>query len=118
MKDERSLSFRQTLKRACRIILPLTLLSILVSCAVISVANDMYAFVKKDFEVSLEISAAEGLESIATRLGRADILENPHVFAAYVRSKDAEGKISEFSGNITLNSNMSYRQILSEFLKN
>ncbi len=118
MKEEIELCARQTLKRACGIILPLAVLSVLIAGVVVSVANDMYAFVKKDLEVSLEISASETLEDIAEKLGRSKVLNNPDIFVAYVKSKGAEGKIKEYSGNITLNSNMSYRQIVSEFSKN
>ena len=117
MKGEALPTVRQTLKRACGVILPLAVFSVLMAGGIISVANDMYAFVKGDVTANIEISSDDDLITVAKILGGAEIVKNPHIFVLYAKSKGADGKIDEFSGNIILNSSMSYRQIVSEFLK-
>lgn len=107
MKDET--------KRVVGIVLPICFLSILVSCAVVSVANDMYAFVKPEREVTLVISEPCTLDQISRILSDNDILYNPFCFVAYVKAKDRIAQIEAFRGEITLNSAMSYREILAVF---
>ncbi len=117
IKDKKSeeikLSYKEALKRAFGIILPLCMLSILIAGAVCSVANDMYAFVKKDREVTIEIREGTSLSEFSKMLAKNDIVDNPTVFCLYVRSKKKTDKIENFSGEVTLDRAMSYREIVS-----
>ena len=95
-------------------ILPICLLSFFISGFILSVANDMYAFVKQDAEVTLRFEEACSLEEFSKALGQKKIVKNPAVFSLYVRSKNKADIVERFVGELTLNSKMSYREILSE----
>lgn len=98
--------------RAFGIILPLCMLSLLISGAIISLANDMFAFVKRDKEIIFNISEDSTIEEISELFSKGGLIRNPFMFKAYVKSKDKVESIESFSGEITLNSSMSYREIL------
>ena len=100
-------------KRALSEVLPLCMLSILISALVCSMANDMYAFVKKDNEVCLSFDSPCTLQEFSKTLGEYNVVENPAIFDLYVRSKEKTKMVEAFSGELCLNSNMSYREILS-----
>lgn len=98
--------------RAFSILLPLCLFSILLAGIIISLANDVYAFVKPDGEIPLTISSPMTDSELSSLLGKCGVIENPTVFMLYLRSKGLSGKASEITGEWVLNSNMSYREII------
>lgn len=102
-------------KRTLSKILPLCFLSLLLAGLICSVANDMYAFVKKDREISLMLDSYASLDDISKSLADKGVVENPDVFKLYVKLKDKEALVEQFSGELKLNSSMSYREILEEF---
>ena len=106
---------KNEIKRVFCILLPICFFAILISCAVISAANDMYAFVKPEREITILISEPCTLTQISRILSENDILYNPFFFVAYVKNKDKVNTIESFKGEITLNSCMSYREILAVF---
>ncbi len=110
-----NLTNSQKIRRACSVIVPLCFFSIILAAAIISVANDMYAFIKPDTEVNLTLDSPETVYSAARTLGENGIINNPASFSLYVLSKGAEDKILNFSGELTLSSSMSYREILKTF---
>ncbi len=91
------------------------LLALLFASLLISVANDMYAFVKPDQELSVTIEQPSSLSDIAMQLERSGVIQNPTVFELYVQSKNRTQLFERFSGTLTLNSAMSYREILIAF---
>ena len=95
-------------------ILPICLFSLFISGFILSVANDMYAFVKDDTQIDLYIEAPCTLEEFSKILGQQKVVKNPTVFSLYVKSKNKQDKVEDFTGELTLNSKMSYREILSE----
>lgn len=101
------------LKLAFSRAISLWLISLFFACAVISVINDMYAFVKPEKAIELKIDEAQSLYDFAKVLGRENIIENPLVFSLYVRSKGKENIFENISGHFSLNSSMSYREILT-----
>lgn len=114
IKRERELVKTAT-RRAMSIILPLCMLSFLICGLICSAANDMYAFVKKDAEITLRVEEASSLETVSNLLGENGVVNNSAFFSLYVRSKGKVEKIQKFTGEITLNSSMSYREILEAF---
>ena len=114
IKREREL-FKSATRRAMSVILPLCMLSFLICGLICSAANDIYAFVKKDKEISLYIEAPSSLDEISKELGKNGVVNNTAFFSLYVRSKGKEDKITTFTGEINLNSSMSYREILEVF---
>ncbi len=102
-----------SVRRAMAKILPICLFSFFISALILSVANDMYAFVKDDLEVSLQFEEPCSLEEFSKILGQQKIVKNPAVFSLYVKSKHKTESIEKFVGKLTLNANMSYREILA-----
>ena len=103
---------KESITRAFSIILPICVLSLLISGIVITLANDMFAFVKDDMEVTINIDEGSTIQEISDMLFDGGLIRNPEMFTAYVKSKDKVDSVEKFCGEITLNSSMSYRQIL------
>ena len=95
-------------------ILVIVLLALFFSCVVISGANDIYAFIKKDLSVQLQIDTPVSLARFSKLLEENGIVNNGFLFNLYTRSKDKVELIEGFEGDIYLNSSMSYREILLE----
>ena len=93
------------------------LISLLLSAMVISVVNDMFAFMKKNVVLRIEISSPESIKSISKSLQQGGIINNPTIFELYVKAKGKREMLESFSGELTFRSNMGYRAILSEFSK-
>ena len=101
-----------TVKRILGILIPIALLALLLSALTLSFANDMYAFVKKDRDIPLEISSPLSLSEFSSLLQDRGIISNPAIFRMYVLSKDKKDIVEGFVGTAELNSKFSYRQIL------
>ncbi len=96
--------------------MPILFLAVLLSCAIITVTNDMYAFVKPEREVTLVINKGQTVDEISQQLAQNGIVSNPFVFSSYVKSKGKIVELEKYQGEITLNSAMSYREILAVFI--
>ena len=109
-------SSKQKLRRlAFSKITVLSMTALLVAALGVSVANDLYGFVKPDHEISLSIDAPSPLEDLSKILEEQGIIANPTVFRLYVKNRGKQAMLEQFCGTLTLNSKMSYRQILLEF---
>ena len=118
LKTENKLEVSRLIKKAMSRLLPICFVSVFISLLVCSVANDMYAFVKKDQDVNISIYDNLSLNEISDILSNSGIINNPDVFKLYVRFKNKTYVFEGFTGEATLNSSMSYRQIISEFSLN
>ena len=78
----------------------------------------MYAFVKPEGDVTIELSGDISLKYRAKLLEERGVIENPALFCAYVKSKGAEADVTSVEGVIKLNTSMSYREIVRAFIKN
>ena len=114
-ESEKRLKMSQTIKRAMSKLLPICFVSVFISSLVCSVANDMYAFVKKDNEVNISIYKSLSLDEMTDLLSNRGVINNPDVFKLYVKLKEKSSDIEDFTGDATFNSSMSYREILSVF---
>ena len=90
----------------------LCLLALFCAAALVSVANDLYAFVKPNRTVTLSVETPLPVADLAARLEEIGVIQNPTVFRLYVRSKEKEALMEEFRGSISLRTDMSYREIL------
>lgn len=111
--QENSQNIVRLIKRTLARILPVCLFSIFISAFILTVANDMYAFVKEDRDVSLYVEAPYSIDDFSMLLGKEGIVKNPYVFTLYVKSKNKVQNVEEFTGELLLNENMSYREILA-----
>ena len=114
IKREREL-FKSATKRAMSVILPLCMLSFLICGLICSAANDIYAFKKRDKEITLSIEIPSSLKTVSEMLGKNGIVNNAAFFELYVKLKGKADKIENFTGEIMLNASMSYREILEAF---
>ncbi len=103
-----------TKKRAFGIIIPLFLVSALLAGAFISVANDMYAFVKPDRAATVTVSESIDAKQLSTLLREKGIIKNDLVFRLYMKAKGKDDDVPLVLGEWSLNSNMSYREIILE----
>ena len=103
-----------TKKDALGRVIPLCLCALFLAAAVISVTNDMYAFVKPDVTVTLTVDSPLDTHSLSEILGDTGVVRNPFVFELYLRSKGKDEKVPDLKGQWTLNKNMSYREIMFE----
>ena len=95
----------------------LSMVALLMAALGVSIANDLYAFVKPDQEISLSLDQDSSLGEISKLLEEHGVISNPTIFRLYVKAKGQDELLEGFCGTITLNSNMSYRQILMNFSK-
>ena len=93
----------------------LSMTALLIAALGVSIANDLYAFVKPDREILLSVEEATSLKELSEMLDEQGVISNPTVFRLYVQSKGRKDLLESFHGTLTLNSTMSYRQILMSF---
>ena len=105
-------SNEKLIKNTFEIVIMIVLLSALIALAVISVANDMYAFVKPDGKVTLRIDEPIGLMELSHKLQDEGVIKNPTVFSLFIKSKGRKEKLEEFVGEVALRQDMSYREIM------
>ena len=103
---------KKLVRNTFEIIIIATLLSAMLALAIISVVNDMYAFVKPDSNVSLDISEPLSLRAISLKLQDEGIIKNPTVFCIFVKSKGKQESLESFIGQAALRQDMSYREIM------
>ncbi|MBE6535868.1 MAG: hypothetical protein E7677_04525 [Ruminococcaceae bacterium] len=114
MHDKHTKKGAIAISRAFSILLPLCLFSILLAGIIISLANDVYAFVKPNTDISVTVSSPISDTELSKLLQKNGVIKNPTVFKLYLRSKGLSPRASEIMGEWVLNSNMSYREIVSE----
>ena len=105
------------ISRALSVIIPLCFFSLLISLFIAFSANDIYAFVKPRGEVTIELSGERTLVECADLLEEHGVIKSPALFVLYVKSKSAESKLTSAYGTLSLDTSMSYREILKEFQK-
>ena len=103
-------------KRGIGGVISLFLVSLFLAGALLSVVNDMYAFIKPDAEITVELNKGMSAFRFAELLSENGVINNSVVFTIYLHSKNKSDEISELSGKWYLNSSMSYREILKEIL--
>ena len=103
-----------SVSRALGFVVPICVCALFLAAAFISIANDMYAFVKPNEEITLTVDSALDTSEFAKLLSNKGVVRNPFVFELYLRSKGRNADIPYLRGEWTLNSNMSYRDIVLE----
>ena len=100
-----------TVTKALGTLLPIALLALLITALILSVFNDIYAFIKKDTDVTLTVVTPCSLSDFSRLLQQEGVIKNPNVFKLYAIAKGKQHTVENFSGDLELNANMSYRQI-------
>lgn len=110
-----STSDKKLTRFAYSMILVTTLTALLTAGLLISIANDMYAFVKPTRSVTLTVDTPTALPTLCQRLQEEGIVANPWIFRLYTDSKEKTETLEQFVGTVTLDASMSYREILLTF---
>ena len=105
---------KQSRKNAFGKIIPLALVALLFAGAIISIANDMYAFVKPSNDILFSVTDISSNFQLSRQLRKNNIIKNDIAFALYLKSKGVACDTCALSGEWLLNSSMSYREIYAE----
>lgn len=100
------------LKKVFEKLIIITLLSVFFALFLVSVFNDMYAFVKPSGSVTLVISEPITLGELSRLISKQGVISNPTVFSLFVQSKGRRERLESFAGEVTLSKDMSYREIM------
>lgn len=114
-EKDRIFSDPRTVRRVFRKVAVVSLLAFFLAALLISVANDLYAFVKPDNPVTFTLSEPCSLDSLSRQLAENGVIENPYIFSHYAAMKGKQDTLEAFRGTVSLNSSMSYREILLAF---
>ena len=90
-------------------------MAVLFTALIVSIVNDLYAFVKPEGEVVLAIEAPTELSELSKLLEQSGVVSNPTVFRLYVKHKNRAEQLENFVGTLRLDTSMSYREILLAF---
>ncbi len=90
--------------------------SLLLTFGIVSVGNDVFAFIKPDQTLVVNVPQGASTMSVAKTLESAGVIEHPLVFRLYSKLiKKADGTFQY--GDYSLNSNLGYDQIISALKK-
>lgn len=112
LKKENSFSNKKAVRRIFSSIFVMALTAAFFACILISVTNDIYAFIKTEGEIILTVSSPLNVSDFSKLLHDNRIISNPTIFSLYLKSKDKTEIIEGFVGNVKLDRSMSYREIL------
>lgn len=90
------------------------IISIFLGIGIILVGNDVFALVKDDSVIELEIPEGSTVESIADLLAENDIIKYPSVFKLYAAFKNVEDS-SFVAGKYSISPSMNYDILCSAF---
>ena len=91
------------------------IVSILLTMGIVTVANDVFAFVKDDHTIVVTLKKGSSTDTVAKALEKAGVIDHPSVFKLYSKLRHADGKYQY--GDYTLNSNLGYDQIIATLQK-
>lgn len=91
--------------------------SILISVTIIKVGNDVFAFVKEDKEITINIKENAKITDVAKELEEKGLIKYPGIYSIY--SKFRMDKKSYYTGNFisgehVLNSNLGYDKLIAK----
>ena len=96
-------------------LIALCLVAALIAGTVIYAANDVYAFVKPDMVVTINIPSPINAKQLSVLLCESGVINDDIIFLLYLQHKGKADMVSHLMGEWTFNSNMSYRDILQIF---
>lgn len=106
-------SIRSTAVRALIYIAFVIGVSTVLSILAINWANDVFALVKEENIIQVEIPANATVSEVSKILGENDLIEYPFVFRMYVGYKYRKADLTFREGTYELNSTLNYDQMIS-----
>ena len=89
----------------------IVLVSLLLTIGIVNVSNDVFAFIKPDNTVVVNIEQGSSTMTIAKALKSAGVIDHPVIFRLYSKLKKADGTYQY--GDYSINENLGYDQIIS-----
>ncbi len=99
--------------KAVSYILIVIIVSVALAISIIMVGNDVFAFVKSDELVKLNIPEYATIDDISSILAENGVIKYPAVFKIYADIKEDDGKF--VSGEYTVSPSMDYEDLLAAF---
>ena len=113
---EKSGFFLSGLMKAILYIIAVAAVSVILALNIIDIANDVFAFVKTDMPVSVNIPEDAELSDIVDILYENNLIKYPRIFEIYIR--DLRKRSGDYVGGIyLLNSNMNYDDFIDVIRK-
>ncbi len=104
-----------SLVKAVIYIVSVLVFSGMLSYFIITVGNDIFAFVKKDAEITLSIEEGTGVKELGTILEENGVIKYDWAFNAYAKLRDKNPTL--VAGEYTVSPTMNYDQLLRVFAK-
>ena len=89
------------------------IVSVYLAYFIISVANDIFAFVTDSRTVEVEISEGATDESVSKLLHEKGIIEHPKIFELYMKHHSGDEKTKYIPGTYEVNTDYNYSQIIT-----
>ena len=115
-QEDRTATSRNTIMSAIKAVVYIVVIGVVsafLAIAIITAANDIYAFVKPDTPVTITIPENTKLDELADILHDNGIIKYPWLFKLYAQRKHDDQKY--IPGEYTVNGMMNYSTLLSEF---
>ena len=100
------------IRYAAAFFVPLCFFALFLSCLTLSFLNDLLGFVRPYATAEITLEHPE-LSELADTLEEHGIILNPRIFALFAQNRGAQELVASFSGNVTLDSSMSYSEIIA-----
>ncbi len=113
-KDKKGASAAATLAKSMIYVCAVLVISCLLAYYIIVIANDVFAFVKSDSQVEVNIPEYATLNEIADILHENDVIKYPKVFVLYNKIRKREAS-TYLSGVYTVSPMQNYDELLSMF---
>lgn len=93
--------------------------SIIIAYYGITIANDVFAFVKEDDTVEITVEKGDSIEEIAKKLDQVDAIEYPFVFKLYnsFKNRSSEKEQEFVPDTYTFEKNLNYDELIAKFEK-
>ncbi len=93
----------------------IVLAALLLTVCIVNVSNDVFAFIKPDDSIVVNIPKGTSTMGIAKILKKNNVIEHPLVFMLYSKLKRADGQFQY--GDYSLNSNLGYDLVIAKLKK-
>lgn len=101
--------FLSGIMKAILYIIAIGAISVILALNIINIANDVFAFVKEEAEVSVTIPEEANLDDIIEILDKNNLIKYPTMFKLYIKLRKSVNEETEFSaGTFLLTTQMGY----------
>ena len=94
-------------------------ISVILAYYIITIGNDIFAFVKDDTSITVVIKKGDGIEEIAEKLHDKGAIKYPSIFKLYNSFKNSDSKRKQefVPDSYTFETNLNYDELIAKFEK-